>query len=28
VIKKSLCIWWLQYKNMQNYFKQFQPLSR
>jgi hypothetical protein len=24
VIKKSLCTWWLQYKNMKKYFKQFQ----
>jgi hypothetical protein len=24
VIKNSLCTWWLQYKNTQKYFKQFQ----
>jgi hypothetical protein len=27
VIKKSLCTWWLQYKNTQKYFKQFQSLT-
>jgi hypothetical protein len=27
VIKKSLCTLWLQYKNTQKYFKQFQSLT-
>jgi hypothetical protein len=27
VIKKPLCTWRLQYKNMQKYFKQFQSLA-
>jgi hypothetical protein len=27
VIKRSLCTWWLQYKNTQKYFKQFQSLT-